>query len=48
MKLAVHWSVAERAQAWCQRCGTPMWEGVWPYLDPWDKRALKKEPMVFW
>ena len=20
---------------------TPMWEGVWPYLDPWDSVRLR-------
>ena len=21
--------------------GTPIWEGVWPYLDPWDSVCLR-------
>ena len=32
--------MAERAQAWCQRCGTNLWQSVWLYLDPWDSVRL--------
>ena len=21
--------------------GTPLWEGIWPYLDPWDSVRLR-------
>ena len=29
--------MAERAQAWCQRCGKSLCgKSVWPNLDPWD------------
>ena len=27
--------------AWCQRCGTNLWEGVWPHFDPWDIVRLR-------
>ena len=34
--------MAETAQAWCQKvCDKPLWERVWPYLDPWDCVRLR-------
>ena len=37
----LQWLVAERAQAWFQRCGKSFCEkGVWPFLDPWGQCAF--------
>ena len=33
---------ASLARRCCKRCGNgPIWEGVWPYLDPWDVVRLR-------
>ena len=41
MNLAVNVWRGREGSDMVKRCGTPMWEGVRPYLDLWDSAPLR-------